>query len=76
MGPAGNLAQVQCSSTCELEPYLHIVLPALLLGHSEHVYLAAVQPILEFFMGRFQVMFACEVKMQENIVNLVEQRFV
>ena len=51
-------------------------LSGLLLGHSEHVYLAAVQPILEFFMRRFLVVFACQVKMQKNIVNLVEQRFV
>ena len=48
----------------------------LLLGHSKHVNLAAVQPILEFFMRRFHVMFACQVKMQKDIVYLVEQRFI
>jgi hypothetical protein len=45
------------------------------LAHSENVYLPAMQPVLQLFVGRLQVVLACQVKMQKNIVNLVEQRF-
>ena len=43
-----------------------------LLVHSEYVYLATVQPILQLIMRWLGVMLACQMKMQKNIVNLVE----
>src|SRR5918998_4394405 len=48
----------------------------MLFVHSEDVYLATVQPILQFIMCRLGVMFAGQMKMQKNIVNLVEQGLV
>ena len=48
----------------------------ILFVHSENVYLAAVKPVLELFVSWLCVVLACQVKMQKNIVNLVEQGFV
>jgi hypothetical protein len=47
-----------------------------LFVHSEHVNLATVQPILQLIMCWLGVVLACQMKMQKNIVNLVEQGFV
>jgi len=42
-----------------------------LLVHSENIDLAAVKPILQLFVRWLCVVLACQVKMQQNIVNLV-----
>ena len=72
------IAKNTCSTASSLAVYIPCKRPAYLalLVHSEHIYLAAVQPVLEFLMRRFLVMFACQVKVQKNIVNLVQQGFV
>ena len=44
----------------------------ILLVHSEYVYLATVQPIFELIMCWLGVVLACQMKMQKNIVTLVE----
>ena len=43
-----------------------------LFVHSEYIYLATVKPILQFIMCWLGVVFAGQMKMQKNIVNLVE----
>ena len=40
-------------------------------GHSKYVYLTAVKPILQLCMRRLSVMFAGQMEMQQNIVNLI-----
>jgi hypothetical protein len=47
-----------------------------LFVHSENVYLATVQPVFQLFVSWLGIVLACQVKMQKDIVNLVEQRFV
>lgn len=48
----------------------------LLAASSQYVDLTTVQPVLELFMGRLCIVLAGQVKMQKNIVNLVEQWLV
>ena len=43
-----------------------------LFFHSKYINLATMQPILQLIMCWLGVMLACQMKMQKNIVDLVE----